>query len=352
MNTIFSKVNQCKKQQLPFVVFRKPNSPKLVGIFQENDNLNFSEDFKEKGFVFAPFDSDAVIIFPLELSEVKLAETNNSNLTQASSIVDEASQFEKESFVLLVQKGIKSIGAGLFNKVVLSRKEEVAIGEFDIDIIFNKILDLYPTAFCYCWYHPKVGLWFGATPETLLQSQEDSFSTMALAGTQPYKGEDMVVWQNKEKDEQEFVTNFIIENLKNSTNKIHVSKPYTTRAGNLLHLKTDIKGVLKPESSLKIVIDILHPTPAVCGLPKQVAKDFIIENEGYDREFYTGFLGELNYDFNTKSKASNLYVNLRCMKIENKKAHLFIGCGITKNSNPEAEWQESVNKSQIMKRVL
>jgi isochorismate synthase len=88
-------------------------------------------------------------------------------------------------------------------------------------------------------------------------------------------------------------------------------------------------------------------------LPKAVAKDFILKNEGYNRAYYTGFLGELNFDsFNKKSIKSDLYVNLRCMQLKNNQAHIYIGCGITKQSTPQKEWEESVNKSMTMKRVL
>ena len=257
----------------------------------------------------------------------------------------------------MVQKGIDAIHKGVFNKVVLSRTETIETTDFNIENVFERMLQQYSSAFCYCWFHPKVGMWMGATPEKLLHAKENKFDTMALAGTQPFQGNDVVFWHNKEKEEQEFVTHFILKNLKKVASEVNVSSPYTTRAGNLLHLKTDIRGVLNQDSNLKKVVDILHPTPAVCGLPKLLAKDFIIENEDYEREYYTGFLGELNHDFSSNEISSDLYVNLRCMKIEMDsnsptKAHLFMGCGITKKSDPEAEWEETVNKSKTMKRIL
>jgi isochorismate synthase len=94
-------------------------------------------------------------------------------------------------------------------------------------------------------------------------------------------------------------------------------------------------------------LQLLHPTPAVCGLPKDKSKAFILDNENYDRTFYTGFLGELNVEDQT-----DLFVNLRCMEISGSQAHLYMGCGITKESIPEKEWEESCNKSATMKRVL
>ena len=101
------------------------------------------------------------------------------------------------------------------------------------------------------------------------------------------------------------------------------------------------------------MIRILHPTPAVCGFSREIAREFIIENENYNRSFYTGFLGELNLqNFNKDKKKSALFVNLRCMKIENNKVSIFVGGGITKGSNAEKEWQETVFKSKTMKYVL
>jgi hypothetical protein len=117
--------------------------------------------------------------------------------------------------------------------------------------------------------------------------------------------------------------------------------------------ETIIRWVEKYEKTLKKVIAAVHPTPAVCGLPKQSAKNFIRENEGYNREYYSGFLGELNLDLVTfKTAQTDLFVNLRCVKILKDKAQLFIGCGITKDSNPEAEYIETINKSMTMKKII
>lgn len=237
--------------------------------------------------------------------------------------------------------------------MVVSRKEIVDLVKFDLVLIFEKLIQSYPTAFCYCWFHPKIGLWMGATPERLLKSNNNNFDTMSLAGTQKIHGAKEVVWEKKEMEEQQFVTDFILRNLKDLTSEVSVSSPYTTQAGTLAHIKTDIEGVINENSSLKQVVSVLHPTPAVCGLPKESAKDFIIENEGYDREYYTGFLGELNKQgYNNEELKSDLFVNLRCMQIKDNQAHLYMGCGITKDSIPEKEWKESVNKSVTMKKIL
>jgi isochorismate synthase len=232
--------------------------------------------------------------------------------------------------------------------------------------LFKKLINTYFNAFVYLWYHPKVGMWMGATPETLLKVEGDKFKTVALAGTQLFKGDMEVEWGDKEIEEQQMVVNSIVEKLKEETDELKVSEKFTVKAGNLLHLQTNISGTIhnletsNNQNEIKKLINALHPTAAVCGLPKDKAKQFILNNENYDREFYTGFLGELNIsDYNlgkseeeTLNIVSNIYVNLRCMKIVKNKAIIYVGGGITKDSNVENEWEETVNKTKVIKKVL
>lgn len=353
MIDFFIKVKQQESQNLPFVLYKKPNNIKVVGYFQKNDHLYFAENFEEAGFVFAPFVGSQMILIPFEQSVKWSALITSGEETPDSAFTQLEDKQSQEHFESLVQKGIDAIGEGVFKKVVVSRKETIDLVNFDLVSVFEKLIQSYPNAFCYCWFHPKIGLWMGATPERLLKADDKKFSTMALAGTQKSQGLAEAIWEKKEMEEQQFVTDFILNNLKELTSEVAISSPYALKAGALLHIKTDIEGVLNDNSNLKQVISVLHPTPAVCGLPKQEAKDFILENEGYDREYYTGFLGELNKEaFNKETLKSDLYVNLRCMKIKDNQAHLYMGCGITKDSDPGKEWKESVNKSMTMKRVL
>lgn len=353
MIDFFIKVKQQEAQHLPFVIYSKPKINKVVGLFQKNDHLYFAENFSETGFVFAPFDGSQMILIPKQQSVKREVELASFEENYQSDVEYSENKEAKTHFETLVQKGINAIENGFFNKVVLSREEIVDLANFDLVSVFTKLVQTYPTAFVYCWFHPKIGLWMGATPERLLKADKNKFYTMALAGTQTFTGSSEVVWEKKEKEEQQFVTDFILESLKDITSEVAISSPYTLKAGNLLHIKTDIEGVINENSNLKQVVSILHPTPAVCGLPKDKAKVFIFENEGYDRSYYSGFLGELNRKGIDKQKSkSDLFVNLRCMQICNLHAYLYMGCGITKDSIAEKEWKESVNKSMTMKKVL
>jgi isochorismate synthase len=353
MTDLFIKVKTHQEQQLPFVLFCKPDSDRIVGVFQKNDHLYFLENFEEKGFVFAPFDAEEIPFIPLEHSDVYVDSVNSSDylLKKKDSTINSA--ISNDFFEDLVAKAVKAIKENKFSKVVLSRKEEIAIPDFDIEITMNKMISLYSNAFKYCFFHPKIGTWLGATPEQFLKTNGNSLKTVALAGTQLATNSAAIIWNDKEKIEQQLVTDFIVDSLEDLAKEITISSPYSVKAGNLWHIKTDILAQLKSKKLIKKIILALHPTSAVCGLPKEEAKEFIHQNEGYNREYYSGFLGELNIDFVTfRTLQTDLFVNLRCMKVIKNKAQLFVGCGITKDSIPVDEYMETVNKSMTMKKII
>lgn len=394
LNDFFEQIQNQYQNELPFVVYRKHNGTHLKSILQTDTTLHEVVDFNESGFVFAPFNTNnKSVLIPLD--EFQSIDLNSVTLGDSDSFIEMHPEFlksieeQKEFHLNLVHKAIKEISKGDLKKVVLSRHESLEISNRNSDAatipltIFKRLLDTYQSAFVYCWYHPKIGLWLGATPETLLKLEGNRLSTMSLAGTQPYIDTEDVVWRDKEKEEQQLVTDFIVESLQaavsgdmdsvksysSSSGTIQVSETKTVRAGNLLHLKTDISTAFKPQSiNLQQIVRNLHPTPAICGLPKTIAEQFIKENEGYDREYYTGFLGELNFKKKTSrnsnkrnvennayasvTKVSTLYVNLRCMQLKDDKAIIYVGGGITKDSSAESEWEETVSKSQVIKSVL
>jgi isochorismate synthase len=346
-------------QQLPFVLYRKPNANHVIGLLQRNQELYTITNFEEKGFVFAPFDGADIVLIPQNKCDVDimpfelLQQTHND--VQKSESTD---ALGKEQHIQLVEKAMSQIKQGDCSKIVISRKETLPLVDFDLFDGFQKLAQLYPSAFAYCLYHPKVGLWLGAFSESLLYVNELDFRTMAVAGTQVYDENAIAIWGNKEMEEQKLVTDFLVSNLKDLSANLHVSKPYDLKAGKLIHLKSDIHGIFKTGTDLRKLLSILHPTPAVCGFPKDIAKSFILKNEGYDRSYYSGFLGEFNIDFQSNENATDLFVNLRCVQIETDEmsnthtAHIYVGGGITAQSNPGSEWLETVNKATTIKKVL
>lgn len=351
MQDFYSRIENQLQNDLPFVVYNKPKSGKLVGFFQRDKRLHLVEDFTETGFVFAPFVHGKTVLIPKNHSDLVVTDwISEENLSPANQLSEQNQG--KSDFEDLVAKGIRAIEGGAFQKVVLSRKEQLALDHFNAIATFKNLTSTYPNAFTYCFFHPEIGMWFGASPEQLLKVSTNQFETIALAGTQKFEGREDVNWEMKEKEEQQFVTDFILENLENVTTDVAFSSPYTYRAGNLLHIKTDISGTLDDGSNVKHLLEILHPTPAVCGLPKESARDFILKNEGYDRKYYSGYLGELNLDLHSGISTTDIFVNLRCMEIQGKMALIYVGCGLTKDSDPQKEFIETVNKSMTIKKII
>ena len=367
MNKLLELAEENLKQQLPFVLYKKPKEKKFKGVFQKDDHLNSVKSFKEKGFVFAPFDTSNPIIL-IEPDLVLEIPIDFKALESKSSIGDEVTDTtEKERYTDLVSKAVEKIRSNAFKKVVLSRKAEVPFSKSPI-LLFKNLINSYDNAFCYLWYHPKVGMWLGATPEILVKRKGMGFITMSLAGTQAFNSEQSKpVWSDKELDEQQLVTDYIHDSIMPKTRNLEISAIENVRAGALWHLRTKISGQLSDNNFGELVAK-LHPTPAVCGLPLEYSKKFILENEKYDRSFYTGYLGELNFKeertrntnrrntensaYKTVSTTSELYVNLRCLQLVNNKAVIYVGGGITKESDPLKEWQETVYKSCTMLNIL
>ncbi|WP_111709201.1 isochorismate synthase [Lutibacter citreus] len=349
LENFFSEIEQSLTAKVPFVAFRKPNETKLTLYIQQSKELFQLKDYDQKGFVFAPFTNKEVnVIFPLEKCDIKVSNSELNQTKEGENLFNVISSSKNESeYIDLVNTTISFLQTTEAEKVVVSRKETIEKQSFDVLKTYKKILNNYKNAFAYCWFHPLVGLWMGASPERFLNIENNEFKTISLAGTQVYKNTTNVVWKSKEKEEQQFVTNFIIDSIKNVFKEIKVQGPYTVQAGSLLHLRTDILAPVTSNNLIEKLVLKLHPTPAVCGLPKQLAKDFIVANEGYNRSYYTGFLGELNINNST-----NFYVNLRCMEVEKSQISIYIGGGITKSSIAQNEWNETVDKAEVMKKVL
>lgn len=256
----------------------------------------------------------------------------------------------------LVKKGIEEIQNGRFIKVVLSRTKSLEYKEsLDLIDFFQKLSENYSTAFRYLFHIPEVGTWMGASPEILISADQNQiFRTVALAGTQAlqaHKKLSEVAWTQKEIEEQAMVGRYIINCFKKiRLREFDEEGPKTIIAGNLMHLCTrflvDMQAANFPQLGT-VMLDLLHPTSAVCGMPKDPALDFILKHEGHDREFYSGFLGPVNIH-----RESHIFVNLRCMQFLEDQMLLYAGAGITEDSNPTKEWNETEMKCETLNRVL
>jgi isochorismate synthase len=267
---------------------------------------------------------------------------------------------KKYEFISWVSKAIAEIKQGPLQKVVLSRTDEQSLADgFSQMKAFEALANAYPHAFVCALSIPDLGgVWLCASPEILVDEKDGIFRTISLAGTQSGVDENgntlspaQARWSQKEIEEQAFVSRYIIECFKKIRLREYVEiGPKTISTGNLLHLKTeyivDIRGLDFPQLP-GLMLGLLHPTSAVCGTPKQVAIDFIEATEKHTRSMYSGYLGPVN-----TQEETHLFVNLRTVEMKGNQAVFYAGCGITEDSEPEKEWQETQMKCQTLQRIL
>ena len=338
-------------------------------------NVSIHEDSKleEKGFLFHPYDdassghfihskmtiSALYGVLDIDTDDDELL--NNLEKYQKGETVHYINQSpialdtDKEEFMKYVSQSVEAIKSGVFQKVVPARSRQIPLTkQFDLFTNFNRLCEAYPNAFVSVVSIPEVGTWVGATPEVLISVSQDHFQTASLAGTQKHNPELLlseVAWTQKEIEEQAMVSRYIINCFKQiRLREFEEAGPKTVIAGNLIHLKTSFKVDMKATNSPQlgnIMLDLLHPTSAVCGMPKVNAADFIKQHENGNRAFYSGYLGPVN-----GQQETHLFVNLRCMQLLDNSAILYAGAGVTEDSIPEKEWLETELKMNTLLNII
>ena len=225
-------------------------------------------------------------------------------------------------------------------KTVLSR---VITGELAIDWLDNlEWLFSHRDLFCNIYFTQETGCWIGSTPELLLDLNHKTgqLSTMSLAGTRiaSFSNAD---WDNKNIEEHNYVTKYIIDTLSKYDIKANVSAPSSVSFGNIEHLCHKITANIGDNDIIQILND-LSPTPAVAGYPKDQAIIDISQIEIHPRYCYAGYIGV------SDNVGLHVYVNLRCAHIDHSKICIYGGGGITSKSNAKDEWLETEMKTRHM----
>ena len=363
-------------QGFSVALWRLPNQQKinlLISTSKKVLNEVTIEELKP-GFVMAPFSPTGIKYF-LETDHLFEITNDFSELTHGqfsdqvlqsnfkgqpkfhiTKLGTQQPEAEPQNFLELVKRSIHAIESGAFEKVVPSTQRKVQVlADFDLLEAFDALSEQYPAAMVSLVSDSTFGTWMGASPELLVSTDKHNiFRTVALAGTQPFReGVSMrsVSWTQKEIEEQALVERYIISCFK----KIRVREydehgPKTVQAGNLIHLRSDfevnMKDVNLPQLG-SVMLKLLHPTSAVCGMPMESSYKFLETHEGYDREFYAGYLGPVNID-----NESHLFVNLRCLKWCGDSILQFAGAGVTIDSVPEQEQKEVEIKFETIRKAI
>lgn len=307
-------VDRINSKTSPFAVMREPDSEEVLWFDGES----------KRRFVMHPYSEEAIGRKPYRAT---------------------TEEDYRESFAEVK----RCLESGIVDKVVLSRVVLYqGFAHVSLGSLFAHACEIYPHQMIYLSVDGDK-IWLGCTPELLLSYDaiKGAGCTMALAGTRPMCGQN-VEWDKKNIREQAVVSKWIGEQLQKEGIDITMSVAYTAQAGGLEHLRTDIDMQIADATVAEKVLNILHPTPAVCGQPRAKAMDIISRVEKHDREYYSGFVGYHD------EMGMRIYVNLRCAALDltSDRAYIFVGGGIMPDSVCESEYQETEYKAMTIKRVL
>ncbi len=349
------------EQGKSFAIWRLPGKESYHFVMQSAGSPRLLHDIRDldgrRGFVIAPF--HVTNKRPIALIEPDLFGLPSECLTCSRRAVSNmrpnkieplsSEEEEMKRYSNHFARFIDPLQKGDLDKLVLSRGKTISREHsFSPGRAFFAAAKRYVRSYTYLCHTPETGTWMGGTPEILLSGENRQWHTVALAGTQPlHNGNLPTSWNPKNLKEQQLVALYIQRQLSSLGIDSTEEGPYTTRAGEVSHLKSDFFFSLHDTNKLGDLLQMLHPTPAVCGLPKEEAYQFILKNEGYERNYYSGFIGWL--DPNGKT---DLYVNLRCMSIQEEDLTLYAGGGLLAASRMEEEWQETEFKLDTMRRLL
>jgi isochorismate synthase len=242
-----------------------------------------------------------------------------------------------------VAQGVELLKQDEAKKIVLSRIISFPHQGLTADSIFNTLNEKFPSAAVFAFTDEHEVTWLGASPELLFRKRGEIYQTISLAGTRKTGTEEP--WGEKEREEQRLVTVFIQQELeKLGAVNILLGEVKSRSAGSVEHLCTEIQ--FEYSGDWKNVKNALHPTPAVCGLPRAEAMRLIHQLEKHDREYYTGLIGM------EQGSSVDVYVILRCMKLSTKRIDVFVGAGITDSSVPELEARETRWKAESLTEVI
>lgn len=283
--------------------------------------------------------------------EEKLEKLNNLFLIENESEEVNISSIKgndilnKKNWMKTVERAVNKIKEHKLSKVVLSRMISIELsGIPSLNFLLTKLEEKFPECTTFLFKKNK-SVFFGATPELLAKFNNSEIEIDALAGSasrgidldEDYYLENLILKNEKNLQEHKYVVDYIKLALDSKSEKIYYSEnPSVMKLRNIQHLWTKITAKVKPETNLFSLIEKLHPTPAVCGLPKETSLSLINEFENYDRGMYAGSIGWFN-----ASGFGEFIVSIRSSLLIENKLFAFAGCGIVEESDPESEYDET-----------
>ncbi|MFP7170537.1 isochorismate synthase [Terribacillus sp. 7520-G] len=263
---------------------------------------------------------------------------------------------EPEAWKRLVKEATDTIKSTELDKVVLARGMKLEFNEkVQASHVLRNLLETQKDSFIFA-VENGAACFLGATPERLVRVQSGTLHTSCVAGTAPRgkdESEDQLIGEallndSKNREEHQYVVKMISGVISKYAKDLRLpTGPELLKLRQLQHLHTPVSARLLPGASLQQIVQELHPTPALGGLPKREALDFIEGKEPLERGWYGAPIGWMD-----SYRNGDTAVAIRSGLLNEKQAVLFAGCGVVKDSDPEMEFEETAIKFRPMLEAL
>lgn len=286
-------------------------------------------------------DAAHAIAFISSLAPVKPLPALRLNLTGEQNWPDKA------GWTNLIKLATQTIAGEDLDKVVLARATDLQFSQsVNAAAVMASSRRLNLNCYHFFMAFSADSAFLGSSPERLYRRRDTALRTEALAGTVANHPEDHRAWQlgewlmkdDKNQRENMLVVEDICQRLQGCTQTLDVLPPQVLRLRKVQHLRRCIWTELNQADDMLCLMQ-LQPTAAVAGIPRELAREFIQQNEPFEREWYAGSAGYLS------RRQSEFCVSLRSAKISANVVRLYAGAGIVRGSDPEQEWQEIDNKA-------
>jgi menaquinone-specific isochorismate synthase len=256
-----------------------------------------------------------------------------------------------------VEKALSAIRAGRVSKVVLARTLDVELDDaLDPARLLARLWDANRGSHVFL-FEPEPGrALVGAAPETVATLRDGVFHATAVAGSirrgdDPAEQEELagrLLASVKDRAEQRFALDDMVTRLETVAHQIRTDpEPHVLTLPGIQHLETEIRASVPSGTGVLDLLRLLHPTPAVCGLPRDAALAFLAEEEPFERGWYAGPVGWFDADGNGVFAPA-----LRSAVGQGRAWRLFAGAGIVEGSVPALEWEETGIKFDPVLRAL
>ncbi len=330
---------------------------KFPSIIKENSWIDFrdSEWILPEHIFYKNKNESLLISFSsnTELIDKSIVLQNNRDNNRIKPV--KLSNFQSESSLnweKRVNSAIEMINKNELKKIVLTRKKGFKVNsEIDFTDIIDALNNDYENCFNFL-IKSNDSYFFGSSPELLAEINNSNFKSEALAGSiergnseiEDNHLSDFLLQDDKNLTEHKIVIDYLKSNLEDSIDNFVISEmPKIKRLKNIQHLQTEIQGQIKSDVDIFNLVSKIFPTPAVCGIPKDVAINKLHDLENFERGIFTGIIGWFNLN-----KKAEFYVAIRSGLVKDNFLSVFAGCGIVENSNAHDEYKETELKLKVI----